>query len=82
MSDETTDLLIERIEIRRLIRGDGSEVIQFESADAVGDPMGLAEAMSLLEYSKIQLTVEMVRWAIFEEIERADDEYEDDEDEE
>jgi hypothetical protein len=72
MSDkETANLVMETVEIKRYMRADGSEIISLEAIDALGEPLGLVEAMNLLEYSKLQLTIEMVRQTLADE-----DEYE------
>lgn len=70
-----SDLLMESIQIRRVIRSDdGAEVIIFEAVDSSGEPLGIDEAMSLLEYSKIRLMAEMIRYEIFGDIDEDDDE--------
>lgn len=70
----TTELLMEQIVIRRPIREDGGEVIRFETSDATGEPLGINDALNLLEYSKLELTIELIHQRIFEDIGIADDE--------
>jgi len=75
--DVESELLLESISIRRVIRGDdGAEIVAFEAVDGSGEPMGIDEAMSLLEYSKVRLLAEMIRYEIFGEVEDQNDDEE------
>jgi hypothetical protein len=73
VESESAELLMERIEIRRVMRAGGEEVVSMEAVDALGEPMGVFEAMNLLEFSKVQLMTDMVRSLIFDEEEDEDE---------
>lgn len=61
-----SDLLLASVEISQTIREDGVEMIKLEASDALGEPLGLIEALNLLEYAKLQLEAEVIRAFILE----------------
>lgn len=67
VDSDAANLLLESIAIRRSINEEGTEIVVLEAKDALGEPLGIVEALNLLNYSRLQLEAELMRAFVFEE---------------
>ncbi|MFF0498547.1 hypothetical protein ACFYU5_19230 [Nocardia aobensis] len=71
VNSDAANLLLASLEITQTINEDGVEMIKLEASDALGEPLGIIEALNLLTYAKLQLEAEVIR-AFIDESEAED----------